>query len=80
MQSTSFSFVHEAPVGCFNIVCADAAKVTSMITTYYPSPRVEPSTVDGIVERFSGDGGEGKEGKKVKGREGIDWLQGDFLK
>merc|ERR1712037_82903 len=42
--------------------------------------RVEPSTVDGIVERFSGDGGEGKEGKKVKGREGIDWLQGDFLK
>ena len=43
------------------------------------SPRVEPATVDGIVERFSGDG-EGKEGKKGKGREGIDWLQGDFLK
>ena len=43
------------------------------------SPRVEPETVDEIVERFSGDG-EGKEGKKVKGREGIDWLQGDFLK
>jgi len=41
--------------------------------------RVEPATVDGIVERFSGDG-EGKEGKKGKGREGIDWLQGDFLK
>ena len=29
--------------------------------TKYPSPRVEPATVDGIVERFSGDG-EGKEG------------------
>ena len=78
LQSTSFLFGHEAPVGCFNIVCADAAKITSMITTL--SPRVEPETVDGIVERFSGDGGEGKEGKKVKGREGIDWLQGDFLK
>ena len=40
------------------------------------SCRVEPATVDGIVERFRGDG----DGKKGKGREGIDWLQGDFLK
>ena len=37
-------------------------------------PRVEPAMVDGIVERFSGDG-------KEKGhRGGIDWLQGEFLK
>ena len=77
MQNTSFSFVHEAPAGYFNIVCADAVKITYMLTAL--SPRVEPATVDGIVERFSGDG-EGKEGKKGKGREGIDWLQGDFLK
>ena len=30
LQNTSFSFVHEAPAGCFNIVCADAVKITYM--------------------------------------------------